>query len=266
MSRFITLYSGSSGNSGVVEQDGRFLLIDMGGSCRATINALHAVGLTPENMQGILITHEHSDHIKGLKVFLKKHNVPIYSRRGTLTRLSCTEAVPEHAELIELDESPCTIGDFEVHRFDTSHDAVSSCGFSIKTATGDTMAIATDLGMMTGEVLGHLSRARFVALEANYDRELLRMGRYPYYLKKRIESEKGHLSNTDSAATVAALIAGGCRQLAMCHLSSENNHPALVTQAIDAALFEAGMKMPEDCSVQIARRHEPGEWIDFSGM
>ncbi len=263
MPRFITLYSGSSGNSCVIEQDGRYLMIDMGGSCKATVNALASVGLEPSRLEGILVTHEHSDHIKGLKVFLKKHNLPVFGSAATLDAISNMEAVPDYTELVAIDGRKEDIAGFKVLGFDTSHDSAGCNGFYVETPAGTSMALATDLGMMTAEVLQYLSKAQLVALEANYDRDMLYAGRYPYFLKKRIESPRGHLSNTDSAATVAALVAKGCRQLTMCHLSHENNHPVLVQQAIEMALQDAGMEMPQDCTVQIARRYEPGNWMEF---
>lgn len=263
MPRFTTLYSGSSGNAGVVEQDGRFLLVDMGGSCRSTLQAMQAVGLEPQNLQGILVTHEHSDHIKGLKVFLKRFPVPLYAGIATLEALWQMDAVPECAELIAVDGRSEDIEGFEVTGFATSHDAAGCCGFRIKTPGGAVMSIATDLGVVTEDVMEHLRGSSLVALEANYDHDRLFKGRYPYYLKQRIASPRGHLRNEDSAAVVAQLITEGCRGVALCHLSVENNHPDLVRTAIERALFAAGMHQMTDCQVQIAPRFEPGKWMEF---
>lgn len=264
MARFVTLYSGSSGNCCIIEQDGRFLLVDMGGSCKATLGALVSVGLTPKNLDGILVTHEHSDHIKGLAVFLKRVKVPVLGTSGTLYALDQISAIPHDIELMAMDTgSEVRLGDFMIRGFATSHDAACSCGWFITTGGGASAAVATDLGHMTPEVLAHLECADMVALEANYDPDMLRYGRYPAYLKNRISGQRGHLSNQDAATTVARLVAAGCRRVALCHLSEENNKPELAAAAVEAAMLEHGLRMPEGCVVQVARRYDPGDWMDF---
>lgn len=264
MPRFTTLYSGSSGNAGVAEQDGKYVLIDMGSSCRATMRGLQSLELELEGLAGILVTHEHSDHIKGLLVFLKRHPVPLYGSSATLNMLRQMDAIPSHTELVEVNDRREELPyGFSVQGFATSHDAAGCCGFRIWMPDGTQMAIATDLGCMTRDVYSNLQGAALVALEANYDPEKLQRGPYPAYLKRRIDSSRGHLSNGDSAATVAQLISDGCRRVALCHLSLENNHPNLALDALDRALFEAGLLMPADCVVQVSQRYEPSPWMDF---
>lgn len=262
MPRFTTLYSGSSGNCAVLEAGGEFLLIDMGGSCRSTLAGLVAAGLSPRNLRGILVTHEHTDHIKGLMVFLKKVKVPVLASAGTLDELRAGGFVPEDAELVCVHSGQVQLGGFGISSFATNHDAVASCGWRIEMGEC-AMALATDLGEMTPEVYGNLEDAAFVALEANYDPVMLQVGRYPAYLKRRIASASGHLSNRDAAQTVARLVACGCRRVALCHLSAENNQPRLVYKAIEDAMLEHGLSMPADCVVQVARRHEMSDWISF---
>ena len=263
MPRFTTLYSGSSGNAGVIEQDGSYLLVDMGASCRSTMAGLAAIGLEISGLKGILVTHEHSDHIRGLNVFLKRVPVPVYAGIATLEALWQMDAVPESTELIAVDGRSEDIEGFEVTGFPTSHDAAGCCGYRVKTPSGAVMAIATDLGLITDDVMTYLQNAALVALEANYDRDKLYKGRYPYYLKKRIDSPRGHLCNDVSAATVARLIKEGCNRVALCHLSAENNHPDLVRTAIEQALFASGQQLPPEGIVQISRRYEPSDWMDF---
>lgn len=263
MPRFTTLYSGSSGNAGVLEEDGRFLLIDMGAACRKTVNGLGELGLDPQNLAGVLVTHEHIDHVRGLQVFLKKYPVPVYAGLATLDALWQGGFVPPGNELVAVDGRREELAGFMVQGFATSHDAAGCCGFRITTPKGGVMALATDLGKMTSEVFSALHGAQLVALEANYDREMLRTGSYPPYLKRRIASPRGHLSNDDSAATVAQLAATGCRHFMMCHLSLENNMPEHVRKAVDEALYEMGLSGRENCTVQIARRHEVSDWIEF---
>ena len=125
------------------------------------------------------------------------------------------------------------------------------------------MALATDLGVLSEEVFCRFQNAGLVAIEANYDTEMLRLGPYPPHLKKRIRSPLGHLSNEDSAAAVAALVAGGCRRVSLCHLSEENNHPQRVWEALERAFEASGHPRPDSCDIQIAPRYEPGRWMDF---
>ena len=190
MAFFTTLYSGSSGNCGVVWQGEEYLMIDVGKSCRTTLSALKELELDPRGLRGILITHEHTDHIGGLSVFLKKNPVPVYAGEETLLHLEEQGILPAGVEAIPLGEAQEEIGGFGVKAFATSHD-VPCCGFRIETPDHKVMSIATDLGTLTPAVHQNLAGADLVALESNYDRECLRCGPYPYYLKKRIESARG---------------------------------------------------------------------------
>ncbi|NLW78531.1 MAG: MBL fold metallo-hydrolase [Ruminococcaceae bacterium] len=263
MSRFITLCSGSSGNSAVVEHDGRYLLVDIGLNGRPTLAALAGLGLRPQGLAGVLITHEHIDHIRGLRVLLKQLPVPLYATAPTLDALWEADAVPDGAHMVEVEGRSHVVEGFGVTAFPTSHDAAGSCGYRIETPGGGVMALATDLGKMTADVFCMMEGAGVVALEANYDPEMLRLGRYPPSLKKRVASVRGHLSNRDSAAAVAQLIGGGCQRIVLCHLSEENNYPHLALKAVEDALLECGLRLQEAGAVRVAPRYEPGEWIEF---
>lgn len=262
MARFTTLYSGSSGNSAVAESNGRFLLLDMGGSCKATVQSLQEVGLSPQGLDGILISHEHSDHIKGLKVFLKKFPVPVYASAATVSALWRMDAVPPSADLFIMEEETQQVGSFMVEGFNLPHDAAGCMGFTIQTQES-CMTIATDLGFLHPSVFKKMQKSSLVALESNYDSHMLRTGPYPYALKRRIESERGHLPNHEASQAVVSLVASGCRRIALCHLSNENNSPYLVKQAMDQAFFAAGQRPPEDLILQVAPRYKPGVWMDF---
>ena len=135
MASFTTLYSGSSGNCAVVEENGAYLLIDMGKSCRQTVAFLKQMGLSPEGLQGILITHEHSDHISGLSVFLKKHPVPVYGYGESLAFLQRQQIVPEHVPCLDVKNKSLHVGDFWVESFETSHDSLACCGYRVVTRT-----------------------------------------------------------------------------------------------------------------------------------
>ncbi len=263
MARFVTLCSGSSGNAAVVEEDGLYLLIDIGVSCKATLEALADVGLHQSGLQGLLITHEHIDHVRGAEVFVRRVNTPVFGTAATLEALWASGKLPEAAEAVAVDTRGAQAGGFAVSGFSASHDAAGCCGFFVTTPRGATLALATDLGVLTEEVFRHFQQAQMVAIEANYDEHMLKTGPYPMHLKQRIRSPRGHLSNADSAAAVAALVAGGCRRVALCHMSADNNCPERVQKALEDAFAAAGRPCPEDCDIQLAPRFKPGRWMEF---
>lgn len=264
MACFTTLYSGSSGNCAFLEEGGRFVLVDMGKSARATHRALAQLGAQAKQLCGILVTHEHSDHVAGLAVFLKHSPVPVYGTRATLQALARRGCVPPGTQLVPTDGcGEVDVGGFAVQSFSTSHDSADCCGFRVRTPQGKTLAIATDLGYVSDEVLANLYLADMVALEANYDLHMLMHGPYPYYLKTRIASKKGHLCNEECAATLAKLMAAGCKRFSLCHISQENNAPALALQSVQAALLQSGTAPAPDAVVQAARRHEVSPVFEF---
>ncbi len=263
MPRFTTLYSSSAGNSAIVEDAGRYLMIDIGGSCKATVQALEQLGLSPAGLRAILITHEHSDHIKGLRVFLKKNPVPVLAKRGTLQRLLQQGHLHQHAHFVQLGDATVEVDGFVVNAFATPHDAADSCGFRVKTPSGALCSLATDLGQMTADVFSSLMDSSLVALEANYDPHMLSYGPYPPQLKARIASAKGHLSNPDAAAAVVQLANGGCSKVMLCHLSKENNSPMVVKDTVHNALQQSGLPIPDSFSLHVAKRYAPSDWLEF---
>ena len=262
MAYFTTLYSGSSGNCALIRSEDKYLLIDMGKSCRTTLTALKTLGLAVSDCVGILVTHEHSDHVSGLDTFLKKHPVPLYGCADTLDTLASRGTIPPAVEAIPVDGQTLEIGSFTVTSFPTSHD-VPCVGYRIHTPDGKTMTIATDLGVLTPPVHEALSGCDLVALESNYDLHMLRSGRYPYYLRSRIESNRGHLSNDECSAKLLELIQEGCKKFALCHLSQENNTPALALQTMFNTLGAAGVVPEKDCIVQAQRRNEISPALTF---
>ncbi len=262
MAEFISLYSGSAGNCNVVCANGRYLMIDMGKSCKLTLAALKEVGLSIAQCDGILITHEHSDHVKGLRVFLKKHPLPLYGAAETLDMLWQNELVPADSDLHTITYEAEDIGAFSVRAFPTSHD-VPCVGYRIKTPDARTMTIATDLGVITPPVAEALAHCDLVALESNYDQYRLQEGSYPYYLKTRITSKRGHLRNEVCSEQLVELIKGGCKRFALCHLSQENNTPELALHAVLVSLAAQGLRPEPDCVVQAQRRNEVSPPLSF---
>lgn len=262
MAEFISLYSGSSGNCSVVCCGGHYLLIDMGKGVRTTMAALKALELPIGNCDGVLVTHEHSDHVKGLASFLKKYPLPVYGAADTLDMLAFSGIVPPSCELYTLSRAEEDVGAFGVQMFPTSHD-VPCVGYRIHTPDQKTMAIATDLGTLTPAVHEALAGCDLVALESNYDLHMLRTGPYPYYLRARIESARGHLSNDECSAKLLELIQEGCKRFALCHLSQENNTPELALQTVFTTLAAAQVVPEPDCIVQAQRRNEVSPPLTF---
>lgn len=225
MSEFISLYSGSSGNSSVVRCGERYLIVDMGKGVRTTGTALKELELNISDCDGILVTHEHSDHVKGLSTFLKKYPLPVYGAEETLEFLDTNGVVPATCDLTALTPGrEEDIGVFGVKAFPTSHD-VPCVGYRIHTPDEKTMTIATDLGVLTPAVHEALSGCDLVALESNYDLHMLRSGPYPYYLRARIESVRGHLSNDECAAKLLELIPGGLQEVCPLPPLAGEQHP-----------------------------------------
>lgn len=262
MAEFVSLYSGSSGNCSVVRCGRRYLIVDMGKGVRTTMAALKALDLAVSDCDGILVTHEHSDHVKGLASFLKKYPLPVYGAADTLDFLQANEIAPAACELVTLSSREEDIGAFGVRAFPTSHD-VPCVGYRIHTPDGKTMTIATDLGTLTPPVHEALAGCDLVALESNYDLHMLRSGPYPYYLRARIESPRGHLSNDECSAKLLELVQEGCKRFALCHLSQENNTPMLALQTVFATLGAAGVVPDHDCIVQTQRRNEVSPPLEF---
>lgn len=256
MTKFVPLYSGSSGNSTAVVHNGRVLLVDIGCSCRKTVGALYSIGQAASEVEAILLTHEHSDHIGGLSVFLRHYPVPVYGTAGTLSEVERLCSLPADTELRVLsgEEELCGMG---VRSFATPHDSRECCGFRFSLGR-QSAAIATDIGHMTQEVYDNLLGCQAVLLESNYDEGLLMMGRYPYPLKQRIRSDYGHLSNYDCADTLSRLVQAGAEHIRLMHLSAENNTPQMALTTAAGALENIGAGSVD---LLAACRSEPTEAI-----
>lgn len=261
MARFYPLFSSSDGNASYIGGRNAGILIDAGMSCKRLLEALGRCGIQKESIQGIFITHTHSDHIKGLRVLAGKLKVPVCGTAETLHTLHLKEAIPAGVQTIPTDQGVVSCGGCEVTAFPTMHDAPGSCGYRIRTTDDRYCAVCTDLGVVTDTVRNALSGCDLVLLEANYDPAMLRSGPYPPELKQRILSEYGHLSNADSAALAAQLVRKGTTRLLLGHLSQQNNTPLLAAQAVLEGLRE--FQKDFDYQLGIAPVETPGGAVIF---
>ncbi|MEF9919243.1 MAG: MBL fold metallo-hydrolase [Eubacterium sp.] len=252
--KFCSLYSGSSGNSLFVSQCETKLLIDAGLSGKRIEQALVSIDELPGEIRGILVTHEHKDHIHGVGVLSRRYNLPIYANEGTWKRMEeSLGRIKEHNRFIFETDRPFCIGDLEIEAFSTSHDAAASVGFTINNGSAS-IGIATDTGMITPRIVEALENRDLVVLESNHDPSMLDAGWYPFPLKQRIKSDYGHLSNAICAKTVETLVRGGVDKVVLAHLSQENNYPLLAYQTTECVLKEAGIIAGEDLSLAVAKR------------
>jgi len=252
-----TLASGSSGNSLLVTDGATHLLIDAGISAKRICASLRALDVAPEELSGILITHEHSDHISGLATLTKRLGIPVYASRGTALALDYRIAfLSEHLRPFRPGES-FEVGTLGVETFPTSHDAAESTGYAVS-AHGRKAAVATDLGHVTGQVLDGVRGADLLVAEANHDEDWLMSGPYPYYLKRRILGDRGHLSNEAGGALARQCVEAGASAVVLAHLSAENNTPAHAYDTVRAILEQDGVDVDRDICLEVAPRSAPG--------
>jgi phosphoribosyl 1,2-cyclic phosphodiesterase len=232
--RITTFASGSSGNCALLTLDGVHILLDAGISYRRICAELERSGVRPEDIAAVLITHEHSDHIAGLGTLVRHCAAPICAPCTVARHLERTVAGAAVRLRIFAPGTPEMLETLRVQCFPTSHDTDESVGWRIEGSA--VFALATDTGCVTEAVEAGLRGADAVLIEANHDLDMLRTGPYPVYLKRRILSQRGHLSNADCAALAARLAGSGTRQIILGHLSRENNRPAIAYQTVRAAL------------------------------
>lgn len=246
-----TFASGSAGNCAILSYAGTHILIDAGISMRKIRAGLSTLSIAPDDISGILITHEHSDHISGLAMMTKYYKMPVYASAAVARGL--TVRVPGiEGRLREIKPgNSYRLGLLDFSAFRTPHDTPESVGYRVS-AEGMVFGCCTDLGHVTDEVIDGLSGVDVAMIEANHDVQMLKNGPYPYFLKRRILSDSGHLSN-ESCGDLAALLASrgtGC--IVLGHLSQENNNPHLARLAVETALEKGGFTPGEDIRVQVA--------------
>ena len=261
MFQFCSLYSGSSGNCSYVHTESTKILIDAGQSSKKIEEALKSISVDPFSINAILITHEHSDHVKGAGLLSKKFNIPIYANVETWN------AMPEQRDKVK-EENIKTfsfeeffIGDIKVRPFAIPHDAANPCGFNLY-KDDKKMSIATDIGHIDKGVMDKLINSSFLLLEANYEPEVLKCSRYPYLLKSRISGPNGHLSNSECGKAISYLASNGLKVAMLGHLSEENNFPELAYKTVVEEMMQNNGS--NHINLSVAKRYEISPMIDIS--
>ena len=232
--RFVSIASGSSGNCIYAGTDNTHVLIDAGISAKRIEKGLFELGVKPSELSAICITHEHSDHIKGLGVLARKYEIPIYATEGTIREIKMAKNLGDYDEELLKPLRPdawLTIGDLEVLPFHIDHDAADPVAYRIQSGN-KSVAVATDLGHFNQYTIDHLLDLDAVLLESNHDIRMLETGPYPYYLKRRILGDFGHLSNENAGRLLNCILTDRMKHVLLGHLSKENNLPELAFETV----------------------------------
>lgn len=259
MFKFCNLYSGSSGNCSFVETENTKVLIDCGISSKKLSEALSSINVDIFDIDAILITHEHSDHVKGLSVSSNKYRIPIYANSRTFDNLK-QPIQEENKNLFKSNES-FEIGDLKIHPFSIPHDAADPCGFSI-IHNDKKISIATDIGHMNNSIFDNLVESSFVFLESNYEPDMLKCSKYPYVLKKRILGPYGHLSNEDAGNAISTLIEHGIDNIMLGHLSQHNNFPELAYKTVMESIIYKKINYGS-LKLSVATREKPNDFVEI---
>ena len=266
MLKFISFGSGSSGNCYYLGTATDGLLIDIGVGIRALKKHFKDYGIALNSVRRILITHDHADHIKSVGSFSYDYHVPVYATHAVHVGIDhnyCIQRkVPEELKRVLEKEVPVKVGDFTITPFPVPHDASENVGYQID-VEGVTFLIITDVGSVTEEVKRRISNAHYLVIEANHDIEMLVRGPYPKYLKERILSPFGHLSNSECGTALAENMSEKLRHIWLCHLSEENNHPELARKTVETVLRSYGIIPGKDVELEVLKRKIPSGVYDL---
>lgn len=263
--KFFSLASGSSGNCYYLGTSEYGILIDAGIGIRTIKKTLREYGIALEKIIAVLVTHDHADHIKTIGCMGDKLSIPIYATETVhdgIRRNTYLNAQFVTTRRIVEKEKPFSIRDFEVTAFDVPHDSLENVGYEIN-FDGQTFVLVTDIGRITDTIRNHASKAMHLVIEANYDEEMLQNGRYPYYLKRRISSGMGHLSNRLSAEFIASIYNKNLQNIWLCHLSQDNNHPELAYKTVEQTLYTNGIIAGKDVKLEALSRYKASGLREF---
>jgi len=258
---FCSLSSGSSGNCYYVGNDFHGILIDAGISAGAIRKFLKGMGISMQTIMGVMVTHNHIDHTRGLEVLTRRNNIPLFTTEKIWKSIisARNKISGDSFRKIGLQQK-FNIAGFDIEAFPVSHDAPETIGFQI-CAGGKKVTIATDLGYICQTADSYIREANLLVIESNYDETMLVNGKYPYFLKTRIKSDLGHLGNHQTSEFLAEIINDNLTHICLAHLSKNNNSPELVLQNINQALSERGIKLNGKQSITVLDRHRPSGMI-----
>jgi phosphoribosyl 1,2-cyclic phosphodiesterase len=256
--RVCVLGSGSKGNCTLLATEKTRLLIDAGLSCRETYARLAAIGEPPEGLDAVIISHEHTDHINGLRILALDANLPIYISRPTRDAVAWDTRLQRFEHFAASEKF--TIGDIEVTPFPVPHDAVDPVAFTFD-AQGIRISVVTDLGYIPEVVKQRVKGSQVLIFESNHDLEMLKIGPYPWYVKQRVMSRHGHLSNNATASFLSEDFDGAAQVLVLAHLSETNNHPEIARLSAEQALAQRARS--DSPKLHLASQTRPTEVFRF---
>jgi len=257
--RVVVLGSGSGGNAVVVESGGRRILLDAGFSCRELERRMRAVGIDPGTISGLVLTHEHDDHVRGAERFARKHKLPVRATPGTIAGTALSEEVLLRTEPIA-SERPFELAGFEIEPFLIPHDAREPVGFVVEDGAGRRLGLVGDIGCRSQLAWARLVELDLLLIETNHDLDMLREGPYPWPLKQRVAGRHGHLSNREAADGLPELVTERLRQVVLYHLSRTNNKPALAAATVAEALDRLGSA----AAVVLSEQFAPTAWLEVT--
>ncbi|MBO4499090.1 MAG: MBL fold metallo-hydrolase [Bacteroidaceae bacterium] len=264
--KFMSLSSGSSGNCYYLGADGNGILIDAGIPTKLIRQYLNDVDIPFDSVKAVFVTHDHADHIKSLGTLGQKYYLPVYATRGTHAGINnnycMTEKLSAACTRYIEKEKALQFGDFLITAFEVPHDGTDNVGYFIEVG-GRNFCFVTDLGHITETVASYASRANYLIIEANYDEDMLRMGHYPKFLKDRITSPQGHLCNKTTACFLAQNVNENLKNVWLCHLSGENNHPEIAYKTVEYALRGVGIIPGKDLVLTALKRSKPSDLFVF---
>lgn len=255
---FCSLSSGSSGNCMYVGNDKNKILVDIGISKKKIIDSLKSINLKLRFIDGILITHEHLDHCRGLDILSKSYDIPIYLNEGTYNAILNRGYNIKNVIIVENDEF--SIGDLDIRMFKVPHDAVDPVGYTIINKNRR-VSIVTDVGYISNEIFDSIKDSNTILIESNYNEYMVKMGPYPQFLKDRILGKYGHLSNEECGNIVVELIKNFPKRIILGHLSKTNNFPELAYKTVEKIVCNNGFEIGKDLKLTVAHRNLPSNYM-----
>ena len=250
----VSLRSGSRGNAALIFSDKTKILVDCGVSGKVIEEALSSLDISPRDIDGIVVTHEHSDHISGIGVMMRRYKLPVWANEDTWLAME-GQIGKIDSNLEKIHNGEFEIGDIGIKSFNISHDAAAPIGYSFQKGE-EKVSVATDIGILKKDIFEVVKKSKTVLLEANHDVNMLEIGRYPEHLKRRIRGDFGHLSNDDAGKAAEFLVRLGTENIILGHLSEENNYPNLAEKTVELALAEAEIIVGRDVKLSVASQYD----------